>query len=56
MEITIAPLVEDDWPEVHTMWGEAIATGHTTFTATPSESHAKFAEGKLETGRLIARD
>lgn len=56
MNVTIKPITEADWPEVAVIFREGIATGHTTFRPLTPGSYAEFCEGKLETGRLVARD
>ena len=52
----IEPMKAKDWPAVAAIWREGIATGVATFTAEPSDSFKKFADGKLTCGNLVARD
>ena len=48
MSTTVRPLAEADWPEVHRIYAEGIATGHATFEAAPPATWVDFATGKLD--------
>lgn len=51
---TVRPLAEADWPEVHRIYAEGIATGHATFETAPPATWVDFATGKLDAHRLVA--
>jgi phosphinothricin acetyltransferase len=53
--ITIRTLTPEDWPAVHAIHREGIATGHATFESEPPTWEA-FDAGKLLAGRLVAVD
>ena len=51
----IRPLTADDWPQVHAIFAEGIATGHATFEPAPP-SWSEFDAGKVAHSRLVAVD
>jgi len=51
-EARIRPLEPTDWPAVHAIYAEGIATGHATYDAEPPSWDA-FDAGKLDVGRLV---
>lgn len=56
MTCLIEPMVEADWPQVAAIHSEGIATGDSTFTAEPAKSFEVFGDGRLDVGRLVARE
>jgi phosphinothricin acetyltransferase len=56
MSFAVDPMTEADWPAVSAIYAEGIATGHSTFEAAPPRTYADFCAGRLEVGRLVARD
>lgn len=55
MSITVRPLESADWPDVHRVYADGIATGHATFeTEPPTWGH--FDAGKRSDLRLVAED
>ncbi|WP_295851610.1 N-acetyltransferase family protein [uncultured Microbacterium sp.] len=54
MSVSLRPLAEDDWPEVHRIYAEGIATGHATFETEPPATWGAFDAAKLEAHRFVA--
>ena len=54
--LTFTPLTETDWPDVHRIYAEGIATGIATFESEPPETWADFIKSKVPEANLGARD
>ncbi|MDX6236651.1 MAG: hypothetical protein QOG10_1466 [Kribbellaceae bacterium] len=52
-DVVVVPLTEEDWPAVHSIYAEGIATGHATFEAQPP-TWDEFDATRLNNHRLIA--
>jgi phosphinothricin acetyltransferase len=52
-DVVIVPLTQEDWPAVHAIYAEGIATGDATFEAEPP-TWDEFEAAKLNDHRLIA--
>ncbi len=54
MDISIEPMLEQDWPSVREIYAEGITTGHATFESRTPEWQA-WNEAHLPHGRLVAK-
>lgn len=56
MPLSFAPMTEADWPDVHRVYAEGIATGVATFESAPPASWEDFIRPKVAACALTARD
>ncbi len=54
MSVSLRPLAAEDWPEVHRIYAEGIATGHATFETEPPATWGAFDAAKLDAHRFVA--
>ncbi len=54
MSVSLRPLVEADWPEVHRIYAEGIATGRATFETAPPATWDEFDGGRPAPHRFVA--
>ena len=54
VSVSLRPLAAADWPEVHRIYAEGIATGHSTFETAPPATWDEFDGAKLAAHRLVA--
>lgn len=55
-KLNYAALTEADWPDVHRIYAEGIATGIATFETAPPETFADFMKSKRADACLVARN
>ena len=53
MSVSLRQLAAADWPEVHRVYAEGIATGHATFETAPPAAWDDFDGAKLAAHRLV---
>ena len=54
VSVSLRPLAADDWPEVHRIYAEGIATGLATFETAPPATWGEFDGAKLAAHRFVA--